>query len=327
LRLSIGILADTSLQLHSLRRVVDECGHTICQSLSLEQLKTTGIVLALQETKVDAWIFNVDLAILEALETDNQEFHACLENINVPIIFGDDVVPPPSSEGFVNWSRRLKQKIERLAGTIKLQQTSTPCAQYLWVLGASTGGPEAVKEFLSLLPASLGVAFIYVQHIDTEFDGVLAQIMSRDSHYPAYLVEHGDIIRENAVAVVRSDRHVEVLDNGTFTVSDKSWRGPYSPSIDQVAANVARVFKEKSGIIIFSGMGGDGASSCRLIKQQGGTIWVQSPETCACSSMPDEALATNVVSVIGSPKQLAQQFKGYFCGDDGQQKYQCAHES
>lgn len=300
LPLRLGILTDSSLQQHSLRSVLLDCGCEVRHNLLLEQLSGGFAISRVENGDVDAWVVDIDMDAAGA-----QYLGDWLDQVQVPVIFGDGDAPNPASKPFVAWSRRLRAKVAQLAGTINLQRGGEPLAQHLWVLGASTGGPQAVKEFLRLLPPALGAAFIYVQHIDTDFDAVLAQVMSKNSHYPAFVIKHGDIVRENTVAVVRPDTCIEVLENGTFAVREGGWRGPFSPSIDQVVANVARVYRQRSGVIIFSGMGDDGAASSRLLKQQGGQVWVQSPETCACASMPEAVVNEGVASFTGAPAALA----------------------
>ncbi|RYZ94878.1 MAG: chemotaxis protein CheB, partial [Moraxellaceae bacterium] len=122
---------------------------------------------------------------------------------------------------------------------------------------------------------------------------------------PVNIAGQGSVLSDNTITLVTADRSINIYDNGTLVVGKSPWGGCYSPSIDQVTANVARVYRQRSGIIIFSGMGDDGAASCRLIKQQGGKVWVQSPEQSTIASMPEAAIATGTVSFAGTPPELA----------------------
>ena len=58
-------------------------------------------------------------------------------------------------------------------------------------------------------------------------------------------------------------------------------------------------------------MGDDGSASCRLIRQRGGAVWVQTPADCTAPSMPDSVLATGSVENIGTPEELAASFIEY----------------
>lgn len=181
----------------------------------------------------------------------------------------------------------------------------SPLAQNVWVLGASLGGPAAVKIFLDSLEPGLPVAFILAQHIDEGFQALLGQVLGRNNDFELVkefnriLLKHGQVLIAPADYAIRIDvtRHV---------VTTKSeWSGPYSPSINEVMKVVAEQYGSRSGAIIFSGMGNDGAESAEYMTSVGGKIWAQTEETCACSSQPDSVRQTGSVSYNGSPQQLA----------------------
>lgn len=249
--------------------------------------------------EADAWL------VLLADEMHNVVLENWLEHQDAPVIF-DEISGTPDSD----FARRLEKKLHQLAGMISLavKPHKLPLVSELravWVLAASTGGPAAVKAFLQALPTGLGIAFIYAQHIDEGFDLTLAQMISRGSRYGALLAGHGSLVLPDNVIIVRPDQQTEVLVNNTLVLHQCPWAGAYSPAINQVMVNVASVYGSRSGAIIFSGMGDDGRAACKMMKQQGGEIWIQTPDSCTVSSMPDEAESTGVVSFSGTPEQLA----------------------
>lgn len=302
--LNIGILVDSSLKQQYLGNMVVQAGHKIgCAHV----LKINAQVPNLAQ-EMDAWV--VDISELDEGETDKEQkaelirlLDRLLEQKQVPVILNDAAELLPGSPEYHDWVRRMLQRLERLNGDVNLQ--SGVGATEVWVLAASTGGPAAVKDFLKQLPAELKIAFVYVQHIDSGQADTLVKMMSNAGSYPVSIARQGLVLSDNTITLVTSDRTVTIHDNGTLVIGKKPWAGFYSPSIDQVAANIARVYRQHSGIIIFSGMGDDGAASCRLIKQQGGKVWVQTPEHSTIASMPDAAIATGTVSFIGTPVELA----------------------
>lgn len=307
--LRIGILADTALQQHALREAVMATGHEVAQSFLTDRCDCEQ--LAASQFELDVWLVDVDFS-----RREGQRLESWLAQNPLPVVIGDGAETKPGTEANTTWQRRLSSKLRQLNGQLNLAQHPTGVAEDIWVLAASTGGPEAVKQFIQALPENLGVAFIYVQHIDSGFEKTLIDVMNRKGRYPAHEVKHGDVLQANSIAVLRSDQCVEILENGTLMVKDEPWPGPYSPSADQVIANVARNFPGRCGAIIFSGMGDDGAVSSRLMRQRGGSVWVQSPESCACASMPEAVIAINSkagsietgVDAIGSPQALASAF-------------------
>jgi len=303
--LSIGILVDSPLKHQYLGDMVVQAGHRIGFACVLK----INSALPSLEQNVDAWVVDVSdpegdehheekLAMVRLLDT-------LLEHTKVPLIVNDSRELTQGSPEYHDWVRRMLRRLERLNGDINLQAGAG--ASEVWVLAASTGGPAAVKDFLAQLPPGLKVAFIYVQHIDSGQAETLVKMMSSSGSYPVSIARQGSVLTDNTITLITADRSVDIHYNGTLVVDKKPWSGYYSPSIDQVAANVARVYRKHSGIIIFSGMGDDGAASCRLIKQQGGKVWVQAPEQCTIASMPDAALATGTVSFTGSPPELADE--------------------
>lgn len=291
-KLALGLLLeDLSLQ-YQYRQLLEQNHCQLAGLFDAGQLTEPPLLAA------DAWL------VALGHDLDNPVLQDWLQGLQQPVIFDDATLC-----GEAEWPRRLGNKLMQLAGMIELadhQGNQRQMPRAVWVLAASTGGPAAVREFLQALPPDLGLAFVYAQHIDERFDVTLAQVISRNAHYPALLAHHGAVLAANSVLIVRPDQLAEVQANGTLVVQPKPWGGIYRPAINQVIANVASVYGARSGAIIFTGMGNDGKAAVRLMKQQGGRVWAQSAESCTVSSMPDEACATGCVSEQGDPLQLAQ---------------------
>ncbi len=301
--LRIGILVDTALKQQYLGNLVVQAGHEIGCTCILN----AGSSLP-QTTLIDAWV--VDLAdITDSSGSDSNHtsimmlLQGLLEQTDIPVIVNEDIEFQKDSAEHNNWVRRMLHRLERLSGDINLHQTSS--AHEVWVLAASTGGPAAVKEFIQHLPTTLNIALVYVQHIDLGQAEALAKLMSKAGHYPCRVAKQGTVLINNTLTLITAGPSVMIHDNGTLMLSKKPWSGCYAPSIDQIAANVARVYRKRCGMIVFSGLGVDGAASSKLIKQNGGEVWAQTPVDCMSDSMPKAAIATGVVNRVGTPPELA----------------------
>ena len=175
----------------------------------------------------------------------------------------------------------------------------------VFVLGASIGGPEAVRDFLSALPARFPVLFVLAQHMGEEFLELMAAQLAKAVKLTVRKPSHGERAAHGEVLIVPTTHRLQVDAEGVVTLAHLREKSQYSPSIDQVLRDAADQFGSKAGAIIFSGMAHDAVEGSQYLKSKGGTIWVQDPDTCVVSSMVDGARAAGIVDFTGSPQQLA----------------------
>lgn len=292
----IGIVAGTDLNRHVLKKLLLESGYGArCIDAQLLQQ-------CLQEdaNQPDAWLLDssdpdVDLLVAQIVQ-----------HSDTPFLINDEY-PPAQPEALADWRRRVLDKLEELVASV----AATPYADVeapaeIWVLAASTGGPEAVSEFLGALRPGLPIALVYAQHIEAGFDSVLKNALERHRHYPSTLCRGEQYLRKGGLLVVPADRQLRFLPFHRVLETRHAWEGRYQPTIDQVVGDLARLYPQRCGVIIFSGLCDDGALGCRMVQASGGEVWVQTPASCVSPDMPEAALATGVVSTQGTPAQLAQ---------------------
>ena len=176
----------------------------------------------------------------------------------------------------------------------------------VFVLGASIGGPEAVRDFLGALPAGFPVLFILAQHMGEEFLELMSAQLAKAITLTVRNPTHGERVAHGDVLIVPTTHRVKLDGEGVVTMAHLPEKTQYTPSIDQVLRDIADAFGDKAGAIIFSGMAHDAIEGSQYLKGKGGTIWVQDPDTCVISSMVDGAREAGVVSFVGSPAQLAE---------------------
>ena len=323
----VGILAEDLVQQHLLRNALTHFGFEVIFNSSPSKLKE------LPRHQPDAWI--IDLS-----DEDDQNYpwlDALLQS-DKPVLFGLEQAPQKTCPTYPKWEKKLYAKLRSfmpitpiLAAdesalkelpiakvnnrpppkAFKQQDFSKVIAQQVWVLGASLGGPAAVKSFLDSLPAGLPVAFIYAQHIDPRFEKTLPAAVGRHCHYKLKNFVENEPLYYGEVLVAPIEHEFVFHDNGLPQSRSTHWPGPYGPSIDQVIINIDKSFGHKAGYILFSGMGNDGADAIAGLKNLNTPIWAQTPDTCANSSMPDSAIATGKVTYTGSPENLALQLVNF----------------
>jgi two-component system chemotaxis response regulator CheB/chemosensory pili system protein ChpB (putative protein-glutamate methylesterase) len=173
------------------------------------------------------------------------------------------------------------------------------------VLGASIGGPEAVRDFLGALPAGFPALFVLAQHMGEEFLELMSAQLRKSVALTVRNPSHGERAAHGEVLIVPTTHRLQVDAEGVVTLAHLPEKMPYSPSIDQVMRDAADAFGDKVLAIIFSGMAHDAIEGSKHLKSKGGHIWAQDPDTCVISSMVDGAREAGVVEFLGSPKQLA----------------------
>ena len=295
----IGLITDADLNRHVLKTLLTTEHYKVAHCLDAANIHLAkGSIEAL-----DAWLIDVSGSEIDAV------IDQLIEQSEVPFLINDHIPPETDLAAYQHWRRRLLQKLQEVAvpiashQTIVSQQTAKP--EKIWLLAASMGGPDAVKRFISHLLADLPIAMVYAQHTESSFDEQLAQSVGKNLAYHTRLIRGDSQLMSGEVAIVPVDKQLRFLPHGRVIETRDPWQGVYQPAIDQVIAELAREYREKLGVIVFSGMCNDGELGCRVAKACGSTVWVQTPESCTSPSMPQAVLATGAVSYQGSPEELA----------------------
>jgi len=321
----VGILADDRLQQHLLKSALVHFGFDVVVNADPSRMD----LLNLDELTLDAWL--IDLR-----DEDGEHLHWLdrLLDADTPVLMGVARAPNKNCPTFPKWEKRLYSKLremvqatpvvaedvsvlQKLTALSEVRKISLPTvfkekdfsrdvATQVWVLGASLGGPGAVKMFLDALPAGLPVAFVYAQHIDPRFEETLASTIGRHAEYRLRGFEEGSALHCGEVLVAPIENEF-TFEHGLMCCRGEQWPGPYGPSIDQVILNVNACYGDRAGYIVFSGMGNDGAEAIVSLPAEQQKIWAQKPESCANSSMPESAIETDRVRFVGDPQQLALQ--------------------
>ncbi|MBV8299651.1 MAG: hypothetical protein JO083_08945 [Candidatus Eremiobacteraeota bacterium] len=172
---------------------------------------------------------------------------------------------------------------------------------YLVVTGSSAGGIDALITFVGGLPANFGAPVVVAQHQAPDHHSRLAEILKAKAGLKVQALEGRTVLQPGTVYVVGSDRDVEVLD-GSATVMTRARKGP-KPSIDRLFATAAESHGDRLIAIIFSGMGSDGLAGARLVKEHGGTVIVQEPESASFPHMP-LAIPPNLIDISVRPEVM-----------------------
>jgi len=172
----------------------------------------------------------------------------------------------------------------------------------LVVVGSSAGGIEALSVLVSTLPKDFSAPVVLAQHLDPFRPSNLQQILERRSTLPVVVVEESTKLEPGTVYVVPSNRHVAISD-GLVNLEGDHGNRP-RPSIDLLLSSAAENYGEHLVAVILTGTGSDGAAGAVEVKNAGGTVVIQNPETARYPSMP-LALPPTAVDHIADLEQIS----------------------
>jgi two-component system chemotaxis response regulator CheB len=160
----------------------------------------------------------------------------------------------------------------------------------LVAIGTSTGGPVALQNVLTQLPANFPHPILLIQHMPAAFTPAFAARLNGLCKIKVKEAQQGDRLDPGTAYLAPGGQQMMVEGRGgskTLRVfEDNSERITYKPSVDVTFASVAKAFQGDVLAIILTGMGADGRDGARMLKQTGATIWAQDEKSCVVYGMP-----------------------------------------
>ena len=168
----------------------------------------------------------------------------------------------------------------------------------LVVVGASAGGVGALSTLVSTLNKHFPAPVVLAQHLDPQRPSQLATILQRRSTLPIVIVSDSSPtpLEAGKVYVVPANRHVKIADGHVHLEADHAERP--KPSVDMLLSSAAQSYGEHLIAVILTGSGSDGAAGAVDVKNAGGVVIIQNPETAAYPSMPLSLPPTAVDHVV-----------------------------
>ncbi len=175
-------------------------------------------------------------------------------------------------------------------------------ARQLIVIGASTGGTEAIKDVLARLPVGLPGICI-VQHIPPVFSKTFAERLNETCELEVREAAHGDEVRPGSVLIAPGDFHMLVeWDGNAYRVRLRQDPPMHyvRPAVDVLFNAAAKCAGRQALGVILTGMGRDGALGMQQLKSAGAVNLAQNEETCVVYGMPKAAVDLGVVDRVVS---------------------------
>ena len=200
-----------------------------------------------------------------------------------------------------------------VAGRDSVQATASADPTFPIVgIGASAGGLAAFEAFFSGMPSDVdpGMAFVLVQHLAPDHKSMLTELIQRYTRMRVFEVKDGMVVQANCAYIIPPDRDMAFLNGSLHLLEPTQPRGLRLP-IDYLFRSLAQDQRDRAICIVLSGTGSDGTLGIRDVKEAGGMVMVQTPESCEFDGMPRSALATGVVDYSLPPAEMAGRLMAY----------------
>lgn len=205
-----------------------------------------------------------------------------------------------SKERPQNISSEDKSVIEH---SVMSEKDSAGRPSYFVGIGASAGGLEALQTFFSNMPPDSGLAFIIIQHLSPDYKSLMVELLSKNTQMDVMRVVDGVRIKPNCIYLIPPKKNM-VVHGGNLYLSEQPQRHTLNLPIDVFLHSLAEDQAQKAIGIILSGTGSDGTRGVRAIKEEGGTVIVQSAESAKFDSMPNSAIATGLADFVLPPEEM-----------------------
>jgi two-component system chemotaxis response regulator CheB len=174
------------------------------------------------------------------------------------------------------------------------------------VVGASTGGPDALRRLLRSLPRDFSLPILIAQHMPGGFTRDLMSSIGTACPLPLVEVAEGLRPTGGVVYFIPAGHNAAFRTAGTISLSAPHERRDHTPSVSLLFQSSSAAYTDRLLAIILTGIGDDGAAGVRTVKAGGGVVVAQSQESCAVFGMPAAALATGCVDYSDTPEAIGE---------------------
>jgi two-component system, chemotaxis family, CheB/CheR fusion protein len=177
-------------------------------------------------------------------------------------------------------------------------------------LGASAGGLEALETFLSHMPPDSGMGFVIIQHLSPRHKSIMGSLLAKDTQMKVLEIKDGMKVKPNHVYLNPPNKDVTII-NGALQLMDPVKTGGINLPIDSFFRSMAEEMGEKAVCVILSGTATDGTLGLKAIKEKGGLVMVQDPNSAKYDGMPRSAIATGMVDFILPVEKISEELAKY----------------
>ncbi len=180
------------------------------------------------------------------------------------------------------------------------------------LIGASTGGPQALRRVLLAWPKPLPFAAVIVQHLDSAFVPGLAEWLSRECNLPVRVAVPGQVAQPGAAYIAGGSQHLLLDEQCRFSHQAGSPTDLHQPSVDALFESAARAGLTPGIAALLTGMGSDGARGLLSLRRAGWKTLAQDQETSVIWGMPGAAVQSGAATRVLGIEQIGSAIHAHF---------------
>ncbi|HYP15880.1 MAG TPA: chemotaxis-specific protein-glutamate methyltransferase CheB, partial [Opitutus sp.] len=191
-----------------------------------------------------------------------------------------------------------------------VMRNAAPMKADVVVLGISTGGPQALRRMLPLLPADFPVPLAIVLHMPVGYTALYAEKLNEVCALTVKEAAEGDVLRPGLALIAAAGRHLVLRRAPEGTVVAQLTVQPleklHRPSVDVLFRSAADVYRDRVLAIVMTGMGDDGKEGAAWVKAEGGTVLTEAEKTCVIYGMPRSVVEAGLSDLAVPLDEMAE---------------------
>lgn len=177
------------------------------------------------------------------------------------------------------------------------------------LIGASTGGPNAIEKIITEITEDLNVSILIVQHMPSGFTKTFAERLNKKCQLEVLEAKDGMRIEKKKIYIAPGGYHMIVEKSGTIGLNTEDSIWGVRPAVDKLFISASRIYGNRIISVILTGMGRDGAEGTVVVKSNGGTTISQDEKSSVIYGMPKCAYETGCVDYVFPLKDIASKIK------------------
>lgn len=275
---------------------LSQAGYEVQIAATVDRVRTL-----IARNRVDAWIF----------DAQSEEVLELLLATDCFLLPADNIPVPATSNDTLCWVESLMTQlgtalVSRSAPAINNEVSRWGEVRGVWLLAGSAGATAAIQDFLNSFTAPPPVAFLYAQHLDPAQQHLLDNFSVQNEQFSLRIAEGTQTLQPARLIMIPPRCKVAMTEFGQLTTTREHWGEQHTPDINELLVILSAAKLPSPGVIVFSGMGNDGAAALPIFEAAGGRVWAQSPASAVCPAMPQAAIDSGLVKKTGDPEALAR---------------------